>query len=171
MNAFANRHGAALAPASAPPAAAAASTRAAGMFSNLTTPAGATTPGETETKAPRPKAQFWVNIGYPIEVQDAAGQVERKFVSTPMGMPLDTQEKIAITGKNVNYIAFCTARNTLLDDLIEQAGPLEPGQEVEFPIGNTGLFLQFRRVDVAGAAPVIDAANNPFIKKMNLMAA
>lgn len=172
MNAFTQRFGSTVpGQVAAPPLASVPPTgRAAGMFSNLTNPTNAPVAQGAEggTKTPKPKANFWVNLGYPVSVQDMAGEVETRFVSLPMGMPLDTQEKLPITGKNVNYIAFQTARNSLLDYVVESFSDMVPGEERIMPIGDTGLFLQVRRVNDDTTVPVVDSASNPFMKALNL---
>ena len=51
-------------------------------------------------KDDKPKAQFWLNIGYQVEVPDDQGNEDR-FVSLPQGIPLDTQETVSTKSKNI----------------------------------------------------------------------
>lgn len=111
----------------------------------------------------RPKAEFWLNVGYQSDAIDPETG-ERRFVSLPTGIPLDTQEKLDTRMKNRDYANFQAARNGLLDDLLEQAKKLDPGQSfvVETEIG---LAIQVRRVN-----PVLEEANagegNQYARKL-----
>lgn len=88
----------------------------------------------------KPQAQIWLNIGYTM------GEGEnRKFVSLPVGIPLDTQEPIKIKGQSQDYNDFSESRNELLEMLIKAAQELPPGGE-----DYVNLEIQIRRV----AAPV-----------------
>lgn len=107
-----------------------------------------------------PKAQFWLNIGYvvPAEVEGD----DDKFVSLPGGLPLDTMEKVKIKGTNREWNQFQAARNLLLDQFIEAAKKLEPG-EASIIQAENGLAIQVRRVLNEVEAPATDDTN-PFIK-------
>jgi hypothetical protein len=114
--------------------------------------------------ADRPKAGVWVNIGYSVKVDvvengAVVGQEDR-FVSLPVGIPLDTTAPIPLKGSNEGYNAFVTARNDLMEQLMEFAKTLKPGEDKM-----VDLQVQVRRVDEP-AAPVA-AANNPFAKKLS----
>lgn len=108
--------------------------------------------------AARPKAEFWVNLGYESDVQDDEGN--NMFISLPQGIPLDTQESLKTNSSNNKYAAFQSARNDLLDQLIAHAQQLKPGESC-----NVNLTVQVRRVKEE-AAP-IDPAANPFTKKLS----
>lgn len=116
-------------------------------------------------KEDRPKSQFWINIGYNVEVpvvedgKDAG--TENRFVSLPVGLPLDMSQKAAIKGHDTEFVAMQTARNELLEQLIEFADKLQPGETKEL-----NLTVQLRRIQ--GEAPVIKTAENPFSKKLQL---
>ena len=107
----------------------------------------------------RPKAAYWLNIGYETDVVDEAG--EHKFVSLPMGIPVDTQETLSTNSRSPEFAAFQSARNDLVDQIMALAGQLEAG---ESRILN--LQIQLRRVNEE-AAPIANA-NNPFVRKLDL---
>lgn len=115
--------------------------------------------------ADRPKSQFWLNIGYTVEVDVQQDGVtvgtESKFVSLPVGIPLDGMQALPVNSKNEEYAAFQTARNDLLNQLSEVATSLKPGEE-----RIVKLEIQVRRVS-AESAP-IPAATNPFSRKLVL---
>lgn len=107
----------------------------------------------------RPKAQFWLNIGYDSGVQDESGGT--KFVSLPVGIPLDNNEKLPTNSRNAEFAAFQAARNDLMEQVMAVAGNLAPGEEKLL-----NLQIQLRRVnDEAAEIPV---ENNPFAKKLAL---
>ena len=113
----------------------------------------------TETAAAdRPKAEFWINLGYESDHHDEEGSP--LFISLPQGIPLDTQEHLPTNMNNEMFAALRSAQNDLLDQLIAFAQDLQPGEAK-----NVQLTVQLRRVK-APAAP-IDPANNPLIKKLS----
>lgn len=108
----------------------------------------------------RPKSQFWINLGYPVDYQLDDGSTEQRFVSLPIGIPLDGQERLPTNSKNEQFAAFQVARNELLDQLMAIAQTLEPGEDKII-----NLKVQIRRVN----EEVIRTEDNPFIKKLNLL--
>jgi hypothetical protein len=122
--------------------------------------------GSVGSKNDLPKAQFWINIGYSVKVPvvEAGGKPageEDRFVSLPVGIPLDTQEHLATNSRNEGFTAFQTARNDLLDQIHAAAKALKPGEEKIL-----NLQIQLRRIN-EDAAPIA-AADNPFVKKLDL---
>lgn len=115
--------------------------------------------------ADRPKSQFWLNIGYTVEVDRQEDGVtvgtESKFVSLPVGIPLDGMQVLPVNSKSEEFAAFQTARNDLLNQLSELATGMKPGEE-----RIVKLEVQVRRIN-AEAAP-ISAASNPFSRKIAL---
>lgn len=108
-----------------------------------------------------PKAQFWLNFGYVADTI-VDGEDKPRFVSLPTGIPLDTTEKLQIRGSNHEHNMFTAARNSLLDQLLEAASALEPGQDYVIECEG-GLAVQIRRVAPAAAAPAADESN-PFAR-------
>jgi len=88
----------------------------------------------------KPQAQLWLNVGYWV----GEGE-ERRFVSLPVGIPLDTQEPLKIRGQSQDYNDFNESRNELLEMLIAEGMKLDPGAD-----DLVNLQIQVRRV----AAPV-----------------
>lgn len=101
----------------------------------------------------RPKAQFWLNLGY--ETDDEA----RPFVSLPQGIALDTQEKEKTNSSNKDYAAFNAAKNNLLDQLLEAAASLAPGESMIVP-----LQIELRRVN--GEQSEVPMDQNKYARKL-----
>uniref|UniRef100_A0AB39ACT5 RNAP1 subunit A n=1 Tax=Erwinia phage Fifi051 TaxID=3238787 RepID=A0AB39ACT5_9CAUD len=108
-----------------------------------------------------PKAQLWLNIGYSVEVPVEGGGTEERFVSLPQGIPLDTQEPVAVKGKNQEWKAFQAARNDLLNQILAKVAELPAGESTLL-----NLQIQVRRVNDEEAETVIE--NNPFAKQLAL---
>jgi hypothetical protein len=108
----------------------------------------------------KPKAAFWLNVGYDSGVTDEEG--ESRFVSLPVGIPLDTQDKLPTNSRNKDFAAFQAARNDLLDQLMELAHSMEPGEERIL-----NLQLQLRRVN--DVAPEASLSDNKFARKLSLV--
>lgn len=123
-------------------------------FGNKNTPAKA-------ANGDAPKAKFWLNIGYAVDVKDENGNDEERFVSLPQGIPLDTQEALPAKGKNQEWKAFQQARNGLLEQIMAAAQTLEPGEGQLL-----NLQIQLRRVNEEEVETTIE--NNPFARTLNL---
>lgn len=110
----------------------------------------------------RPKAQYWLNIGFESNFKDEDGSY--RFVSLPQGIPLDTQERLPVP-RNREFAAFQAARNDVLDQLLAAAKKLAPGEAKIICLDeNTGLAVQLRRVNEE--AEEIPADQNPFVRKL-----
>lgn len=109
----------------------------------------------TTAKADKPKAQFWLNIGYVAN----EGSDDEKFISLPTGIPLDTQEPLPTNSSNADFRAMRCAQNDLLEQLIQYAQNLEPGEE-----GIINLQVQLRRVKAEAAD--IPADENKYARKL-----
>lgn len=117
-----------------------------------------TTPvGGKGNSGDRPKAKFWLNIGYDSGVADENGGT--KFVSLPAGIPLDGQERLATNSRNHEFAAFQSARNNLMDQIMARAEQLLPGEEVIL-----NLSIQLRRVNDEQAEIAPD--QNQFIREL-----
>lgn len=105
-----------------------------------------------------PKAQFWINLGYMI----GEGTDGERFVSLPVGIPLDTMEKLSTRSTNADFAQFQAARNDLLDQMLNISKTLEPG---DFHVIRTegDLAIQIRRVNAEQAAPATDETN-PYVR-------
>ena len=115
---------------------------------------------ETKSASDKPKAQFWLNIGYAVEVPTEDGTEER-FVSLPQGIPLDTQEAVSTKTKNKEWQAFQVARNDLLKQIMTVAEQLEPGEEKLL-----NLQIQLRRV--SDEEEVTEVQGNPYARTLTL---
>ncbi len=116
----------------------------------------------TNSKADLPKATAWLNIGYTVQVTLSDGSTEDRFVSIPVGIPLDTMEPIKITSRNVEYAQFQAAQNDLLEQLKAHAAKGNPGDASMIP-----LEIQLRRVNGPATVPAADETN-PFAAKLTL---
>ncbi len=106
-------------------------------------------------KADKPKAQFWLNVGY-VANEDTE---DAKFISLPTGIPLDTQEPLPTNSSNADFRAMRCAQNDLLDQLLAFAEGLEPGAE-----GIIKLQVQLRRVKAP--AEEIKPDENKYARKL-----
>jgi hypothetical protein len=111
-----------------------------------------------------PKAQTWLNIGYPVETTENGEKVTR-FVSLPQGIPLDTQKAIEIKTRNQTFGAFQQAQNELLSQVQAEAAKLAPGGETLIAMGESGLYIQLRRVNDAPVTPA-SGAENQFVRPL-----
>ena len=112
------------------------------------------TASTTKTTAERAKTKVWLNIGY-----ERAG----KDINLPVGIPIDTTEKLEIRGSNKDWNDFQTARNAFLDFLQKAGANLEPGAEEEI----TGLTIKLKHVgntEVSSEADTEFASDMSFIK-------
>lgn len=109
----------------------------------------------TTAKTDKPKAQFWLNIGYVAN----EGSDDEKFISLPTGIPLDTQEPLPTNSSNADFRAMRCAQNDLLEQLIAYAQNLEPGEE-----GIINLQVQLRRVKAQEES--IPADENKYARKL-----
>lgn len=115
------------------------------------------TPATTPTQEEREKSQVWLNIG--LEAGGDENGEGARFVSLPVGVPLDTQKPIAVRGTNEDFNAFTGARNDLLEQLQMLAADLEPGEERII-----GLQVQMRRIAAPTEAAPVDDGNKYRIK-------
>jgi hypothetical protein len=122
----------------------------------------AAAPAAVASKADLPKATAWLNVGYTVQVTLSDGTVEDRFVSIPVGIPLDTMEPIKITSRNVEYAQFQAAQNDLLEQLKAHAAKAAPGDAMIIP-----LEIQLRRVNGPATVPAADETN-PFAAKLTL---
>jgi hypothetical protein len=116
--------------------------------------------GRKANGAEAPKAQFWLNIGFVAE--GTAKPEEGKgdtFVSLPIGIPLDTMERLKTNSSNEEFAQLQAARNDLLDQIMAHAKTLEPGQDAVFMIQ-----AQVRRVKED--KPVAVDASNKYTAKL-----
>jgi hypothetical protein len=131
-------------------------------------PAGGAQPGHlfgnlgAPDRKELPKAQTWLNVGY---VVGTPGEDDYRFVSLPVGIPLDTMEGLPIRSDN-DFGKFTAARNNLMQQLQERAAQLEPGDEALIGLGNdSGLVIQLRRVNGPVEAPATDESN-PYARQL-----
>lgn len=97
-------------------------------------------------KKDRPKTQIWLNIGY-----DCNG----KFINLPVGIPIDTTQKMEAKGQNVEWNQQVQATNMLLEMLQKHGAKMEAGTEEVV----SGLTIKIKRI----AAPMeVDPESNVF---------
>lgn len=105
-------------------------------------------------KGDRPKAQIWLNVGYSVEATNSeTNETETKFISLPVGIPIDTAEHVKVSGNNADFRALRSAQNSLLDQILEAGKALKPGEERLL-----NLQIQLRHVKDE-AAPIADDDN------------
>lgn len=114
----------------------------------------------SNSKPEQARAQFWLNLGYTSDVKDEQGV--NKFVSLPLGIPLDTQEHVSTSSKNQDFAKFQSARNGLFDQVMAVAAGLKPGESRIIK-----LEVQLRRVSADTVAD-IPAETNQFARVVEL---
>ena len=93
---------------------------------------------KTETAAStteRKPAYLWLNVGADVTITDESGKEVTQFISTPVGIPLDTMAPM----KGRSQLAML--KNALLEKLQKAALSLEPGTSDYV----NGLRLQITR--------------------------
>lgn len=124
-------------------------------------------------KEDRPKAQYWLNIGYyseiVVEAEDGGeSKIVSRFVSLNKGgVPLDTLETLKTNQRDKVQAAFSSACNDLRDQLLDACKNLAPGGEKL--IGEVGgLQFQLRRVNEELTTEEA-STGNPFVRKLALV--
>ena len=140
-------------------------------MSGLQFPTNLSNTSTAPARQERVRAEFWLNVGYVVQVQvvDATGVStnENRFVSLPVGIPLDTMTLLPTDSQNESFRAFQAARNGLHETLMGVAKTMQPGAERFIGDSSPGnLCIQLRRVS-APAAPIQSAAN-PFVTALKL---
>lgn len=109
------------------------------------------------SKEDKPKANFWLNIGLEKDVNG-----EKIFLALPVGIPLDTQERLKETSSNKEFAQLQAARNHLLEQLIKFSGKeLKPGEDTLID-----LQVQIRRV--RDHEDVSTGSDNPYAIQLDL---
>lgn len=106
--------------------------------------------------ADRTPTLLWMNVGRTIRMENDKGEMEEMFISTPVGIALDTMAPMKGNSKLARF------KNEFLKQLNEAALTLEPGQH-EFV---TGLEIQLSRVNPVKAEPTESEAE--VLKQLNL---
>jgi hypothetical protein len=75
------------------------------------------------TAEKRPTAEFWLNPGF------VTPSTKYPFVSLPVGLPLSLDDRKEIRG-NTEYAKLLSAQNDLLEEIIERAQKLAPGEDL-----------------------------------------
>ena len=96
----------------------------------------------------RTPTMCWMNVGKTITLRNAEGEMEEMFISTPVGIALDTMAPMKGNSKLARF------KNEFLKQLNEACLTLEPGSQ-EFV---TGLEIQLSRVNPVKAEPTEDEA-------------
>lgn len=106
-----------------------------------------------------PKAKYWVNFGYTVQMQNDEGAIEDRFVSG-CGVGLDTIKPRATNSSNEGYALFNQACNDLHEQFMAEARTLKPGEtRIISTDPVTGLQVQLRHVQEERTMPV---EGNPF---------
>lgn len=81
----------------------------------------------------RPKAEFWINIGYVTEDEEG----NEIFISTPVGIALDTQN---VSDKS----PFAEEQQDLLQQLLNHANKLDAGEHID--LNPESLTIRLQRI-------------------------
>lgn len=97
----------------------------------------------------RPQTMHWLNVGKTISLKNSeTGEMEELFVSTPIGIALDTMQPMKGNSKLARF------KNEFLKQLNEACLTLDPGSS-DFV---SGLEIQLSRVNPVKAEPTEDEA-------------
>lgn len=120
-----------------------------------------TATGNANESAKQEDAEFWVNIGYPVQLPSNVEGEEPSmtFVSLARGIPLDHIKPFEVSKqRSSNMAALREAQNDIHDAFMAEARKLAPGDSVIlFGDENVGLCVQIKRVRGEVEAP----AENP----------
>jgi len=105
----------------------------------------------------RPPAKFWLNVGY------ATDDETYPFVALPLGIPLDLSDQKELRGKP-EFVAFTSAQNDLLAQLVAEAETLQPGEDRIFEHPGCPLAFQIRHV--RGEQQAMSPENNPLARRV-----
>lgn len=112
------------------------------------------------------RSQFWLNVGYEVEVDvetDSGIHSENRFVSLNSGIALDRVQELKANSSNQEWAMFQQARNDLLEQLLDLANTLKPGEAQVID-----LQVELRRVKDESSAVTVDIEANPFARKLKL---
>lgn len=133
---------------------------------------GTTAGNNNGSAADRPKAQFWLNVGYMQPAVNDAGEDASFFValgglggqnnrSTLGGIAVDSMSDFPLTG-SANMQALRKQQNELRATILEAAEKLAPGESrIISTDPNSGLSIELRRVAEAVDASQIETAACP----------
>lgn len=100
------------------------------------------------------KATVFLNVGYQVELPDGSTQ----FVSLPFGLGLDNMSEAKTDTQNAEFNALNEAKNQLLQDLLEAAQNVAPGEGVIV----SDLQLELR---VKAEPATVLGGDNPYLKR------
>lgn len=106
--------------------------------------------------AQQENAEFWLNIGYEVTVQNAdSGADEIIFISLARGIPLDSIKPFDVSkAKTANMASLRDAQNKLHDMFMAEANKLAPGEAKMLIIDEAiGLGCQIKRVKAEQEIP------------------
>ena len=118
-------------------------------------------PAQSNQQEKRPPAEFWLNVGYLTDNE------KYPFIALPVGIPLSLDDRKEIRGSS-EYTQFLSAQNDLLEELLEAAARLNPGEEEIISHPEMPLALQLRRV--RGEQEQVPAGVNPLSRRGMLFA-
>lgn len=121
---------------------------------------------KTEEAAERPKAEYWLNIGYVSSAPDEEeeGKEREIFVSLSTGIPLDQAEVYDVTkARSSNMAVLRQAQNELLEGFLSRAKELQPGESAVVSYDEaTGLSMEIKRVRGPQAVPTENTLKRSF---------
>jgi len=117
-----------------------------------------------DTTQDRPKAEFWLNIGYMSSALDDDGNEKDIFVSLSQGIPLDQCETYKVEDQRTQNMAVLRqAQNELLAGFLDRAKQLEAGTSaVVSHDPETGLAMEIKRVRGPQAMPTENTLKRAF---------
>lgn len=116
-------------------------------------------------EADKPKAEYWLNIGYMSSITDEEGERDI-FVSLGNrgGIPLDQVEVYDVTeARSSNMAVLRQCQNELLEGFLGRAKELAPGESAIVSYdAETGLSMEIKRIRGKQEVPVENTLKREF---------
>lgn len=99
------------------------------------------------SNANREQTMQWLNVGITCHVNG-----EDKFVSLPLGIPLDSMEPKRYSGSNESYAEFVSAQNELIEAIKSLFQEIPQGTSKR--LNSRQFTLELRHAEEASTTPV-----------------
>ncbi len=116
--------------------------------------------GEGAAPAERPVAQYYLNIGVTLDVEQADGTTTQEFISIPVGLALDNPKPMEYRGSNDDWLNKVQVKNALLAKIQRLATEQAPGSGEVIEDLQVQVFR--RKADTAAPA----ASANPLMSQL-----
>ena len=108
--------------------------------------------GNAPTKADKPQAMLYLNVGVTLPLPNEQGEIIPTFVSLPFGLPLDTMSKMVAKGSNPSWNSLVEMKNSLLEALVTLGNAQEPGSGKMLPKLEIQIFHRKEQAEPVASA-------------------